>query len=232
MLELESDLFSPVKALFEQNGYEVNGEVKGCDLAAVKGDILAVCELKKSFNLKLVYQLMERKKLTSEVYAVIPTPKSFRAKHTKSMLELLKKLGVGLVVVSPETMLAQVVVNPDGNSENPTKKRINTRKKIIAEVNGRLSNNLGGINKTEIMTLYKENSLAALCYAENNEILKTRFLKKEIVNAVRSNYYEWFERVGRGEYVMTEKGKTALNEEKYKTVVDYYRNEVNKKCSK
>jgi hypothetical protein len=232
MIEHESDLYEPVKKLFEDNGYTVKGEVRGCDVAAVKGEELVLCELKKSFNLKLVYQLMERKKLAPTVYAVIPTPKSFRAKHTKSMLELLKKLGAGLVTVSPETGIAQIVLAPGDNSENPTKKRVRTRKKIAEEVCARFADNTGGINKTELMTLYKENSLAALCYIESNEILKTRVIKKEIVNVIRSNHYEWFERIGRGEYIMTDKGRAALSEEKYKTVTDYYRNEVNEKCLK
>jgi hypothetical protein len=232
MIENESDLYPSVKKLLEDMGYKVKGEVQSCDIAAVKGDDVVLCELKKSFNLKLVYQLMDRKNITPLVYAVIPTPKSFRAKSTVSMLNLIKKLGVGLITVSPLTMRAEIVHEPDDGCGRATKKRVRIRKKIVNEVDKRVSDNNGGVNKTELMTLYKESSLAALCYLEQNESLKTRYLKNEIASAVKSNFYGWFEKTGRAEYEMTELGKKAILNKNYKEVIDYYRNEVNEKCLK
>lgn len=232
MLEKESDLYEPVKKYFEELGYKVNGEVRGCDLAAAGNDRLIICELKKSFTLKLVYQLMERKNLTPYVYGVIPRPKSFNDKNTELMLQLLKKIGAGLIVVSENTMLAQVVLEFDESCGTSTKKRQRIKNKIADEVSERVTDTVGGINQKPVMTLYKESSVAALCYLEENNLLKIRLVRKEIANAVKSNYYNWFEKTGRGEYIMSEKGKNALNEKEYKKVIDYYRNEVNEKCLK
>mgnify|MGYP003694599451 CR=1 FL=1 len=36
-MPLESDLYAPVKALLEGQGYVVKGEVRGCDVVAVRG---------------------------------------------------------------------------------------------------------------------------------------------------------------------------------------------------
>ena len=47
----EKDLYEPVKNMLEENGYEVKGEIKNCDIAAVKNGELIVVELKKAFNL-------------------------------------------------------------------------------------------------------------------------------------------------------------------------------------
>ena len=48
---LEEELYIPVKKYFENKGFKIKGEVKNCDMAGVKGDILIVVELKRNFNL-------------------------------------------------------------------------------------------------------------------------------------------------------------------------------------
>ena len=58
MSMLEEELYIPVKKYFERRGFRIKGEVKNCDMAGVKGDILLIVELKRSFNLKLIYQAM------------------------------------------------------------------------------------------------------------------------------------------------------------------------------
>ena len=88
----EKDLYEPVKNMLEENGYEVKGEIKNCDIAAVKNGELIVVELKKAFNLKLVYQLLERQSFSKYVYAAIARPnESRRSSSYRSMLKLLKK---------------------------------------------------------------------------------------------------------------------------------------------
>ena len=52
----ETDLYEPVRRFLEEEGYTVQAEVKGCDVAAVKNGHLVIVELKKAFNLRLVYQ--------------------------------------------------------------------------------------------------------------------------------------------------------------------------------
>ena len=50
----ETDLYEPIRAFLEEEGYQVQAEVKNCDIAAVKDGQLVIVELKKAFSLKLV----------------------------------------------------------------------------------------------------------------------------------------------------------------------------------
>ncbi len=53
----EYALYPPVKAFLEAQGYEVKGEVNGCDLVAVRAEEPPVIvELKTAFSLPLVFQ--------------------------------------------------------------------------------------------------------------------------------------------------------------------------------
>ena len=57
---LETDLYLPLKTWFENQGFEVRGEVNHCDLVAQRGDDLVVVELKLKPSLKLLYQAADR----------------------------------------------------------------------------------------------------------------------------------------------------------------------------
>ena len=63
----ETDLYEPIRAFLEEEGYQVQAEVKHCDIVAEKDGRLVVVELKRAFGLKLVYQGLERQSLTDEV---------------------------------------------------------------------------------------------------------------------------------------------------------------------
>ena len=61
-----------------KSGYQVQGEVDGCDITAIMGDELVVVELKTSFNLKLLSQAVKRQRVADSVYVAIPKPKGGR----------------------------------------------------------------------------------------------------------------------------------------------------------
>ncbi|MBV8507497.1 MAG: hypothetical protein JOZ11_17035, partial [Alphaproteobacteria bacterium] len=72
---LEAALYSPVKQFLERQGYEVKGEVRGCDLVARRGEEPPVIvELKLRFNLLLVLQGIDRLAMTERVYLAVPRP--------------------------------------------------------------------------------------------------------------------------------------------------------------
>ena len=59
---MESSLYLPVKRFLENLGFEVKGEVCGCDLVALASGeptALVVCELKLTFSLELILQAVE-----------------------------------------------------------------------------------------------------------------------------------------------------------------------------
>ena len=61
----ETDLYAPVKQLLEEQGYTVRAEVDRCDLVAVRGgEPPVIVELKRRFALSLVYQGIERQRIT------------------------------------------------------------------------------------------------------------------------------------------------------------------------
>src|SRR5262245_49369018 len=98
-MPLESDLYAPVKALLEGQGYDVKGEGRGCDVVAVRGDEPPVIvELKRAFGMGLVLQGVNRLALSDSVYlAVGAWPKNMR-----DVKKLCRRLGFGLMIVSDD----------------------------------------------------------------------------------------------------------------------------------
>jgi hypothetical protein len=76
----EQDLYEPVKRFLEDLGYEVKGEVRGCDVVAVRrhgadgaAEPPIVVELKLAFTLGFVLQGVDRLAVTDLVYLAAPT---------------------------------------------------------------------------------------------------------------------------------------------------------------
>ena len=96
-MSLESDLYAPVKALLEGQGYSVKGEVRGCDVVAVRGsEPPVIVELKRTFGIGLVLQAVNRLALSAiAVYlAVGAWPKNLR-----DVKKLCRRLGLGPMIV-------------------------------------------------------------------------------------------------------------------------------------
>ncbi len=228
---LEKDMFFPVAEFLREHGYEVFGEVNGCDIAASKnGEIIAV-EMKKAFNLKLVYQAINRQEAADIVYvAVGRSKKGMRDSNFKGMVKLLKRLDVGLMTVAMDSPVktVDVVVEPKLHKGSWSQKK----KKLRNEIEGRsLNMNDGGTNKTEIITAYKEKSIEFLCFAEKNGTITNSILKQmgydqKTYSILYRNYYGWFKKTGKAEYVVSEKGKEALKNERYKKLVEFYMDSV------
>ncbi|MBQ2752689.1 MAG: hypothetical protein IJF29_01070 [Firmicutes bacterium] len=224
----EYELYDPLKEKFEKLGYSVRGEVKNCDLVAEKDGRFVAVEMKTSFNLKLVYQALERRKLAEEVYVCIPRPKTgARSRSWRNMTELLKELKIGLITIAMDSPLKMVeVVIESGERERKGKKAEGLKK----EFEGRnLDLNTGGVNKTKLITAYREKSIkmASLAVIKNEVSLKeARELgcDESEVKTFGSNHYGWFDRVRTSVYKVNEKCLEEIKEEKYKVIFEYYTN--------
>ena len=216
----ETDLYEPVCRFLEEEGYQVQAEVKDCDIAAEKDGELIIVELKKSFQLKLVYQALDRQSLTEQVFVAIPRP--------QNMLKLLKRLEIGLLTVALDSPLktVDVVLTPSDSLAWKNRKK---RERLQAELENRqVSANTGGMNRRKIVTAYREKALHLCCILENREAvtygeLREMGLEEKYMSILRSNVYHWFERVEKGVYRLSEEGRKALEERDYEKVVAYYR---------
>ena len=90
MVKSETEMYLPVQKYFADMGFKVDAEVRDCDVVATRDDIVVICELKKGFTIELMYQLVDRKKMTPYVYAVIPRPKNMGNRAFRKKIELLK----------------------------------------------------------------------------------------------------------------------------------------------
>ena len=226
----ETDLYEPIRAFLEEEGYQVQAEVKDCDIAAVKDGQLVIVELKKAFNLKLVYQGMERQSLTEQVFVAIPRPKKGqREKAWKDMLKLLKRLELGLLTVALDSPLhtVDVVLEPSDSIAWKNRKK---REKVQAELENRqVDGNVGGMTRRKIMTAFREKSIRLVCMLEREGQISTASLRErgleDYIGIFVKNYDKWFKRVEKGVYALSEKGREALENEDYAKAVAFYRNE-------
>lgn len=218
----ETDLFDPVRLFLENLGYAVQGEVKDCDVVATRGEDTIIVELKRSFNLKLVYQAIERQTIAEHVYVAIPRPiKGQRDKTFTNMVRLLKRLELGLLTVALDSplQLVEVVLEP---ADSMVRKNRRKQEGIAKEVDQRiLAVNKGGMNKSKIMTAYREKSIALCCYLEGRggvPLKELREIDPKYATLVQSNPYKWYQRVEKGIYSLAKEGELALEDEVYEKV--------------
>ncbi|MFA9397025.1 MAG: DUF2161 family putative PD-(D/E)XK-type phosphodiesterase [Clostridiaceae bacterium] len=234
----ECDLYLPIKNYLVENEYVVKGEVKSCDIAAIRGDELIIIELKKSLNMNLIIQGTLRQKIAESVYIAIPHPKeSINSKKWKDIIYLLKRLELGLITVpfidgQPMEGRINIILHPKFNDRRKTINR-NKKKKlaIIKEINNRNMDTKGGVTRVKILTAYRETSIYIACCLLHYNSLSPKQLKEigtgdKTSSILNKNYYNWFDKVERGIYKLSE---TGINEiDNFPEVTKYYNNLLNK----
>lgn len=233
---LEVDLYKPIQTYFIKEGFQVYGEVMDCDVVAVKDDELVIIELKLALNVDLLIQATKRQRLTDIVYIAIPKPKySLRSKRWTDICHLVRSLELGLIIVSfsGESKKIDIILDPTSLDRSKSMRQGKRRRKaLLTEIDGRSGDfNIGGSNKTKIMTAYKENCLQIAIYLEQVGPLSPKALA-EMGTGVKTspiltkNFYGWFERIKRGTYLISDKGKQGLKE--YPELVSFYLEKMNK----
>jgi hypothetical protein len=219
----ETDLYAPIKKLLEERGYTVRAEVDRCDLVAVRGgEPPVIVELKRRFALALVYQGIERQRITDAVYLAVAAPAGGKAwaiwnrKHGAA-LQLCRRLGLGLMTVDAGNPCApQVDVHLDPAPYAPRKSRAR-REHLLGEFARRVADhNVGGSHARPIMTAYRQDALrCAHCLASDGPLRAAAVRRYTCVASaariLQRNVYRWFERVERGVYRLTPRGRTALD---------------------
>ena len=218
----ESDLYLPVRRFLEHRGYRVRGEVVDCDLAAVRGQELVVVELKRTFNLTLVFQGIDRQRITDQVFVAVENPRSRKRARWRDVHGLCRKLSLGLMTVTVGARRSSVSVELEPGPYRPRKNK-SRRDSLLQEMQMRSADfNLGGSSLRPIVTAYREEALR-VAYRLNLEGASKVAVVRESAPSPRAgsillnNVYGWFERVDRGVYCLTQEGEKAI--EHYADVV-------------
>lgn len=221
---LEKDLYAPVKGYLESLGYEVKGEVKSCDMTALRDGELIVVELKRGFTLELIYQALDRQRIADGVYVAVPLPKrGYMAPHIKEMEALCRRLELGLIYVGFTVKgLPQVDVAVHPKEAAQPRRDKKRRMAVIREHESRTgSSNTGGVTRRKILTAYKEQALLTARLLRENGPMQVLEVKKaggppNAASILSRNVLGWFERepAGKGRYLyrVTPKGLDALEE--------------------
>jgi hypothetical protein len=220
--EREADLYGPVKAFLEGQGYEVKSEVNGCDLVARRGDEPPVIvELKVSFTLPLVLQGVDRLALSDSVYLAVGVPAkpatgSLWRRERRNIRKLCRRLGLGLLAVHEATArrpaLVEPMLDPLPYRPRPDRRRQST---LLREFSHRVGDpNTGGTSKRPIVTAYRQSALRCVAHlAANGPTRAAEVARATGVDRagtlLRRDVYGWFERVDRGVYGLSAKGASA-----------------------
>ena len=217
---MEKDLFGPIKEYFEAQGFEGDGEVGDIDLYMEKNGSSLAVELKVTLDFRAVQQAALRQKIADTVFIGIFRPRDLYSRAFKDKLYLLKRLGIGLIVVSPKTQSVEIVSEPVVSElSNFQKKNKGKKIRVSGEFQKRKTrSNTGGVHATKLITGYREDALRVLdTLAELGGEASSREIKKlsGVENSTRimyDNFYGWFENVSKGTYRLLDSGYAALEE--------------------
>jgi hypothetical protein len=210
---METSLYQPVKTFLQAAGYEVKGEVGGCDLVGLSASdppVVVICELKLSFNLELILQAVDRAAISDEVWIAAKVSAKGRGREAdRRYRDLCRRLGIGMLGVSDRGEVSVIVSSVSPMPRTNPKRRT----RLVREHQRRRGDpTLGGSTRKPIMTAYRQQAM--LC-AEALQAgpRRPRDIKVHAPDAGKillSNVYGWFERVKPGVYQLTELGRSVV----------------------
>lgn len=221
--EREEDLYAPVKAFLEDQGYKVKSEVRSCDLVARRGgEPPVIVELKTSFTLALVLQGLDRLALSDDVYLAVavaakPSPSSLWRRRRRGILRLCRRLGLGLLAVHEPTArkpaLVEPLLDPLPYRPRPDRRRQGLLLKEFAHRVG--DPNIGGMTRRPIVTAYRQAALGCAAHLGTHGPTKASVVAAatgvtQAASIMRRDVYGWFQRIERGVYALSPKGGAAL----------------------
>jgi hypothetical protein len=216
----EAALYAPVKEFLERQGYEVKGEVKGCDVVAWRGDEPPVIvELKLRFNLTLVLQGIDRLALTERVYLAVPRPErrpraGMLAPDRAEIRKLCRRLGLGLILIGTGKRAIEILEEPMPYRPRQAKLRA---LRLADEFSRRIGDaNVGGAVGVPVVTAYRQNALRcvrvlALSGPMGLSTLRAAAGVPSAARILQRNVYGWFARLKRGTYELSGEGRQALS---------------------
>ena len=231
----ETSLYAHVKAFLEGQGFEVKGEVHGCDIVAVRDDEpprVVIAELKLTLSLELILQGVDRLRAADEVWLAVRLTRRGRDRDRRA-IRLCRLVGFGLLTVNTSTGRVEVLAEPEPYKPRPDQPR---RRRLLREHAARLGDpSVGGSTRQPVMTAYRQRALAcaASLHTGPKRPRDLRPLAFDAGNILLDNVYGWFERVERGIYRLTNAGDAALirwptlpGEQPSMTVFDWHSGDI------
>ncbi|WP_198666000.1 DUF2161 domain-containing phosphodiesterase [Tropicimonas sp. IMCC34043] len=213
----ETELYAPVKALLEAQGFEVKAEVVGADVVGLRpGEkVPVIVELKAGFSLTLFHQGIARQAVTDAVYLAVPHGggRPFQLALRRN-LGLCRRLGLGLMTVRLRDGHVQVHLDPAPFRPRKSARRQGLLLREFARREG--DPNIGGKARGPLISAYRQDALrlaahlAAAGPSRGAEVAGATGVAAA-TRMMATDPYGWFERVSRGEYRLTIEGHTALD---------------------
>jgi len=206
----EASLYPATKRFLEGQGYEVKGEVAGCDVVGVRAaeGRLAIAEMKLGLSLELLLQGVDRMGSADEIWLVVPATRRGRDRDGRAR-KLCRLLGFGLLAVHPSDHV-EVLATPTPYQPRRAPRQ---RRAILKEHAARSGDpSPGGTRGVPIMTAYRQEALLCASLLQEGP-RRPRDLVGSAPRAsaiMRRNVYGWFVRVTHGVYALTETGRSAL----------------------
>ncbi|CRK76022.1 DUF2161 domain-containing phosphodiesterase [Nereida ignava] len=214
----ETDLYGPVKAFLEGQGYEVKGEIGAVDVLALGGEGQSgeplIVELKTAFSLSLFHQGVARLSVSDLVYVAVPyqSGKRWRA-GLKANVTLARRIGLGIMTVRLEDGLVQVHCDPVPYAPRKNAKRKTALLKEFAKRSGDPSK--GGATRAGLVTAYRQDAIKIAAHLADHGASRGTDVRNatgvaRATTMMRDNHYGWFEKVTTGVYDLSDTGRAAI----------------------
>ena len=217
MAERETDLYPPIKAFLEDQGYIVKSEVGAADVVAIRGgEPPVIVELKLGFSLTLVHQCVARLRVSDDVYMAVSKGRGRRFQTAcKQMTSLCRRLGLGLITVRSSDGLVEVHCDPGPYAPRRSKAREGVLLREFAKRQG--DPNMGGQMRSGLITAYRQDALKIAIYlyeagATKGADVASNTSVPHATRMMRDNHYGWFDKVETGVYGLSPKGASAVIE--------------------
>lgn len=213
----ESDLYPPLKAFLEGQGYEVKGEIQNCDVVATRKDEEPVIvELKLSLNLTVLLQAVDRLGISDLVYLCVPKRIQALRSNRRRILKLVRMLGIGLIVVDLEARnrFVEIINDPSEYKPRKNKRRKQRLLKEFAERAGDTEDG-GTAMRQGLLTAYRQRAIAVADLLLTDGPMKASHIADttgdpKARGILYRNVYGWFDRQGKGVYALSPRGEAEV----------------------
>jgi hypothetical protein len=213
----ETELYAPVKAFLEAQGYEVKAEVGPADVvAASRWRAPVIVELKTGFSLALFHQGIARLSVCDDVYLAVPrgTGRRFQralAENTR----LARRLGLGLMTVRLETGLVEVHCDPGPYAPRKSVRRSTALLSANSPAAGRSEHrrHAGGAGDGLPAGRAGLRGASGGAGACKGAAVRDATGVARATTIMRDNHYGWFRKVDTGVYALSDAGAEVVHAE-------------------